>query len=114
MNVMLFGLKTCDGCRKARAALESAGRTVTVVDIREGTDLAAKVPTWLQAAGKKLLNRSSTTWRGLSETERARADGDVLVDLLINNPALIKRPVIEAGGKVYVGWDRHSQAALAS
>jgi len=71
--------------------------------------LAAKVPVWLSAAGAKLLvNTRSTTWRGLSETERA-SDPEAL---LIANPTLIKRPVIETATRVHVGWTPAVQDAL--
>ncbi len=117
-RLTLYGLKTCDTCRKARAALEAAGHALAVVEIREEADLAAKVPDWLAAVGAgSLLNRRSTSWRSLEESERARAedgseDGEVAA-LLIAHPTLIKRPVIETeDGAVHVGWTRPVQAAL--
>ncbi|MDJ0920088.1 MAG: ArsC/Spx/MgsR family protein [Henriciella sp.] len=109
MSLTLYGLKNCDTCKKALKALEASGASVTFVDIRAEADLARKVPVWLAAAGAKvLLNTRSTTWRGLSETERA---GDPEA-LLMAHPTLIKRPVIEQGSKIYVGWTKDTQAAL--
>ncbi len=108
-NVTLYGLKNCDTCKKAIKALEAAGRLVDFVDIRTEADLTAKVPAWLEAAGPDLLvNRRSTTWRGLSDEARA---GDPAT-LLQANPTLIKRPVIEAGGETYVGWSKDVEATL--
>jgi len=108
-NLTLYGLKNCDTCKKAIKALEGAGTSVTFVDIRAEADLQAKVPVWLAAAGEAaLVNTRSTTWRGLSEAERG---GDKLA-LLIANPTLIKRPVIEAGDEIYVSWSKAVQAAL--
>jgi arsenate reductase len=112
MRSTLYGLKTCDTCRKARAALEAAGHGVEFIDIRADADLAAKLPGWIAAAGDRLVNRSSTTWRGLTEAERATAEGRTLAALLIAHPALIKRPVIESGGTIHVGWGKDTQAAL--
>jgi len=98
--ITLFGLKNCDTCKKAMKALPDAA----FVDIRAEADLAAKLPVWLEAVGAKaLVNTRSTTWRGLDETQRARADSDT-AGLLAENPTLIKRPVIEANGTVFVGW----------
>ncbi len=96
----LYGLKNCDTCRKAMKALPDA----RFVDIRTEADLAKKVPQWLKTVGaERLVNAKSTTWRGLSDADKAKAKaGDAKV--LIANPALIKRPVIEDGGKVTVGW----------
>ena len=109
MSRTLYGLKNCDTCKKAIKALESAGQAVQFVDIRAEADLPALVPNWLAAAGADLLiNRRSTTWRGLSEAERARDPEALLKD----NPTLIKRPVIAAADAVYVGWAKDVQAAL--
>ncbi|MFW6412558.1 MAG: ArsC/Spx/MgsR family protein [Oceanicaulis sp.] len=110
--VTLYGLKACDTCRKAVKALEAGGRAVRVVDVRAEADLPAKLPGWLDAVGADtLVNTRSTTWRGLSETERAKKDADP-ASLLAEHPALIKRPVIEADGRVFAGWTKDVQAAL--
>lgn len=111
MTHVLYGLKNCDTCKKALKSLESAGKTVEFVDIRAEADLAAKVPVWLEAAGDKLINKASTTWRNLSDEEKAGAESGPAA-LLIANPTLIKRPVIEAGGEILVGWKKDVQAAL--
>lgn len=103
MALTLYGLKTCDTCRKAMKALEAAGKKPRLVDLRAETDLPAKVPAWHQAVGAALLNRSSTTWRSLDEAQKARAESDP-VALLIEHPTLIKRPVIETGEETLVGW----------
>ena len=109
MSLTLYGLKNCDTCKKAIKALTDAGTVVDFVDIRAEADLAEKVPVWLAAAGADvLINRRSTTWRGLSEAER---EGDPL-SLLQDNATLIKRPVIESDTNVFVGWTKDVQAAL--
>ncbi|MEO0818498.1 MAG: ArsC/Spx/MgsR family protein [Pseudomonadota bacterium] len=111
MSLILYGLKNCDTCKKALKALESAGKTVEFVDIRADADLGEKVPIWLETTGDKLLNKASTTWRGLSEAEKPLATSDP-APLLIANPTLVKRPVIEADGTVHVGWKTDVQDAL--
>ncbi|MEL7128374.1 MAG: ArsC/Spx/MgsR family protein [Pseudomonadota bacterium] len=99
MPKTLYGLKNCDTCKKALKAL--AGENVTFVDIRAEADLAAKVPVWFAALGADaLLNKRSTTWRNLDEAART---GDPEA-LLIANPTLIKRPIIEDGQAISVGW----------
>lgn len=111
MTLTLYGLKNCDTCKKALKALEATGVSVRFVDIRAEADLDSCVPSWLEAAGADvLINRRSTTWRGLSEAERESDPGA----LLKANPTLIKRPVIEVGSDVYVGWTKEVQAALVS
>ena len=110
--VVLYGLKNCDTCRKAKRELEAAGRTVKFVDIREEADLAAKLPAWLKAAPDRLVNKSSATWRSLTNGDKAKAGTNGETALLSKHPTLIKRPVIEAGSKVHVGWGKDVQAAL--
>ncbi len=109
MSLTLYGLKNCDTCKKALKALEGVGRSVTFVDIRTDADLRTLVPKWLRIAGADLLvNRRSTTWRNLSDEAR-ETDPEAL---LVANPTLIKRPVIEAGTNLHVGWAKDVQAAL--
>ena len=112
-ELTLYGLKNCDTCKKAMKALEGAGRDVTFVDIRAEAELASKVPEWLAAAGvEALVNKRSTTWRGLDDGERVSAEGDGAAGLLMQNPTLIKRPVIEADGRVLVGWGKDVSGVL--
>lgn len=112
-RITLYGLKTCDTCKKALKALEHSRRHVDFVDIRAEADLSAKVPVWLDKVGAKaLLNTRSTTWRELSQAERTGAETDP-AGLLIAHPTLIKRPVIEWDGHVYVGWTNEVQSELA-
>ena len=109
----LYGLKNCDTCKKALKALAAAGHDVAFIDIRAEADLASKLPDWLSAVGGDVLvNKRSTTWRGLDDATRADAEGDAAAALLATHPTLIKRPVIEAGDTVHVGWTAAVRAAL--
>lgn len=103
--MILYGLKTCDTCRKAAKALEAAGHAVTFRDVRAEPLSGAEIATFLAAFGDRLVNRSSTTWRGLDEAERARP----AADLLAAHPALMKRPVLVEGEKITLGWDKAAQ-----
>ncbi|MEL6792322.1 MAG: Spx/MgsR family RNA polymerase-binding regulatory protein [Pseudomonadota bacterium] len=113
MALTFWGLKSCDTCKKAQKALEAAGVEMTVKDVRaDGVD-EATIAGWLAVVGgDALVNRRSTTWRGLSDAEKAAADGDEAAALLAANPTLIKRPVIVTGDAVHVGWTKDAQAAL--
>lgn len=106
--MILYGLKTCDTCRKALKSLENAGKAAAFRDVRADGVPAELRARALEAFGGKLLNTRSTTWRGLSEAERARAPEELLEE----HPTLMKRPLIEAGGKLYLGWDKAVQEAL--
>jgi arsenate reductase len=112
-EITLYGLSNCDTCKKAQAELKAAGRSVTFVDIRTGADLATKVPAWIAAKGPEtLVNKRSTTWRALSDNERGQVETGAAAALLIANPTLIKRPVIEVGSEVFVGWSKDISASL--
>lgn len=100
MITTLYGLKTCDTCRKARAALEAGGLKVSFRDVRSTPLAPTEVSQLFEAFGDALVNRKSTTWRGLDEMSRA---GDPS-DLLVSHPALMKRPVIDGPGGLTLGW----------
>ncbi|ARE39961.1 ArsC family protein [Rhodovulum sp. P5] len=106
--MILYGLKTCDTCRKARAALEKAGHEVRFHDVRDMPLGAEDLTRLLDAFGDALINRRSTTWRQLDEGERARPP----LDLLGDHPTLMKRPAIDTGETLYLGWGKEIQAAL--
>jgi arsenate reductase len=114
-EILLYGLKNCDTCKKALKALEDSGRNVIFVDIRAEADLATNLPRWLAAGGPEtLVNKRSTTWRNLSDADRKKADTVAAAEgLLANNPTLIKRPVIEVDSKVFIGWTKDVSTALA-
>jgi arsenate reductase (glutaredoxin) len=112
MTLKLFGLKNCDTCKKALTEIEASGQSAEFVDIRADEDFASRLPRWLAAAGDKLVNRSSTTWRGLSDADKAKASGSSLEGLLLGNPTLIKRPVIELDDEVLVGWTPANKARI--
>lgn len=103
--MIIYGLKACDTCRKALKALDNA----SLVDVREQPLSAEFLNEALEKFAEKLVNTRSTTWRGLSEDERARP----AIDLLTEHPALMKRPLIRTDeGELFLGWTRDVQAAL--
>jgi arsenate reductase len=107
--VKVYGLRNCDTCRKTIRSLEDAGREAVLLDIRETPLDDATRARFLEAFGDRLVNTRSTTWRGLSEAERAEPP----LDLLAAHPALMKRPVIEEGeGRLYLGWDATVKSSL--
>ena len=111
--MIFYGLKTCDTCRKAQKQLIAAGHEFTVVDVRaDGVD-AQTITTWVDAHDwKTVLNTRSTTWRNLEAADKENIDAAKAITLMSNHPTLIKRPVIEAGGQVFVGWRKETQAAF--
>ena len=107
-GMRFFGLKTCDTCRKALKELSAAGIAPEVIDVRADGVSAADRSAIYAALGDALLNRRSTTWRGLTAAEQA---SDPLA-LLAAHPTLMKRPVIEAEGRWFLGWGPETRVAL--
>ncbi|WP_298434246.1 ArsC/Spx/MgsR family protein [uncultured Jannaschia sp.] len=106
--LILHGIAQCDSCRAARTALRAAGYEVEWRDLRESVPVAAEIRRWREAVGDALLNTRSTTWRGLDAEARA---GDP-IELMAALPTLIKRPVIEDGANVRIGWSPATRAAF--
>lgn len=103
--MIIYGLKTCDSCRKALKSLPNA----TFVDVRETGRLPPDVlERALATFPDKLVNTRSTTWRNLSESERGRAPHE----LLTTHPTLMKRPLIDTKDALYLGWGKDVQTAL--
>lgn len=101
-----FGLKSCDTCRKALKSLAAVGQSPEVIDVRADGISAEDQSAIIAAFGDAAINRASTTWRGLSDAEKA---GDPAV-LLAAHPTLMKRPVIEVDGTWTIGWKADVQA----
>lgn len=111
--ITLYGLKSCDSCRAARRRLDGAGIAHDFVDVRATPLDAAHLARWAEALGwEVLVNRRSTTWRGLNEADRQIADQASAVALLQAHPTLIKRPVIETGKQIFSGLDDATLATL--
>ncbi|MHA6325433.1 ArsC/Spx/MgsR family protein [Roseivivax sp. CAU 1753] len=100
----IYGIKTCDTCRKARKALPDA----QFVDVREDGLPGEVLNAALDTFGDRLLNTRSATWRDLSEEDRKKAP----VWLIGTYPTLMKRPLIATGDALYLGFDDQTRAAL--
>lgn len=111
--IVIYGLKNCDSCRKAVKLVQEAGAAHRFHDLRGDGLPPARLARWLEAVGwEALVNRRSTTWRGLPEAEKASLDAVGAGPLLARHPTLVKRPVIEAGEAVIVGLGADQQRAL--
>lgn len=109
----VYGLKNCDTCRKACKDIDAAGRDYSFYDLREDGVKLHQIENWIAAVGAEVLvNKRSTTWRGISSEEKEAALGEEAAHILSTYPTLIKRPVIEHRGNVYVGWTDEVKADL--
>jgi arsenate reductase len=104
MTIHFYGIPNCDTVKKARLWLEGRGVAYTFHDYKkEGAD-PAKLASWIAAKGDAVLNTRGTTFRKLSDADKARAEGDPAA-LMVQHPSAIKRPVVEYPGGVLVGFD---------
>ncbi len=112
----LYGIKNCDTVKKARKWLEANQVAYQFHDFREDGLDAPLVQSWLQELGAEtLVNKRSTTWKQLSDAEKAQALSDKAPALICQQPTLIKRPVLDTGEQRHVGFKaEHYQSLLAS
>lgn len=114
MPLTIYSLKTCDTCRKAIKALTAAGHDLTIIDVRADGVKPSDLATWCDALGfEAVLNTRSTTWRALSETDKADMTASKAAALMGQHPTLIKRPIIvRDNGTVTAGWTKPVQSEL--
>ena len=110
---IMWGLKNCDTCRRARRWLETRGIVFTFHDVREDTPDRDRLSRWLKAVGADVLvNRRGTTWRSLSESAKRKIETGEITPILEQYPALLKRPILEHGRQIRVGFDTTSYKTL--
>ena len=112
----LYGIANCDTVKKARAWLAVHGAQVEFHDFRkDGIDKTMLLNWMRQTPWDTLLNRRGTTWRQLPESVKAATDNEAAaIDLMLEKPSAIKRPVLECGGKLYVGFDEATYQSILS
>lgn len=115
MTITVFGIRNCDTMKKARAWLDANGVAAAFHDYKAAGIDAARLTRWVEIAGwEKILNRAGTTFRKLPDEAKAGLDAAKAVALMLGQPAMIKRPVIEYPGGLLVGFapDRYARALL--
>lgn len=102
----IWGLKNCDSCRNARRWLDLQGIDFRFHDLRDDPPGQQRLSRWLRAAGGEILvNRRGTTWKGLPARAKKQIAAADIVSVLAEYPALMKRPLLEYGERVLVGFD---------
>lgn len=104
-SVSIYGIKSCDAMKKARAWLDEHGVAYAFHDYKtEGIDKAA-LESWAQQVGwETLLNRAGTTFRKLPDKDRENVTEKKAIALMLAQPSTIKRPVLDIAGKLIVGF----------
>lgn len=111
--VTVYGIRSCDKCRKALRWFTAAGIEHQFHDLRADGLSATMLRRWLaQRPAEQLLNRRSTTWRECSTEQREALLGAKPEALILAQPTLIKRPLVEHGDTIIVGYDEASWRKL--
>jgi arsenate reductase len=114
MPITIYGIKNCDTMKKARATLDKHGVKYAFHDYKtQGID-KAKLEGWAKKAGwETLLNRAGTTFKKLLDKDKENVTEAKAIKLMLAQPSMIKRPVLElGGGKILVGFKPEEYAKL--
>ena len=100
-KIEILGLKNCDKCRDAQTKLNKLGYNLEFIDVRKNPIGLDQIKQLIAMFGNQILNKRSTTFRGLSQSEKDFST----VQLLQKYPTLMKRPVLMSSEKNSIGWN---------
>jgi len=103
----VYGIVNCNTVKAARAWLESQRKSYEFVDFKKAPPTRDQLAAWCKALGwERVLNRRGTTWRMLLPAAQARVKDEAsAIRLMLEKPAVIKRPVVEGGRTTLIGFD---------
>ena len=105
MSITLYGIPNCDTVKKARAGFDARGIAYAFHDYKKMGADEAKLRTWCDALGwETVLNRAGTTFRKLPDTDKAGLDREKAISLMLAQPSMIKRPIVEHPGGLLAGF----------
>ena len=103
--ITIYGIKNCDTMKKARAWLDAQGLAYAFHDYKTAGIERGRLESWAGKVGwEALLNRTGTTFRKLPDDDKAGLSEAKAIALMLAQPSMIKRPVMEAGGRTVVGF----------
>ena len=113
MPVTIYGIRNCDTMKKARAWLDGHGVDYAFHDYKVAGVARGKLEGWAKKAGwETLLNKAGTTFRKLPDADKEGVTGKKAIALMLAQPSLIRRPVLElSGGRLLVGFKPEAYAA---
>jgi arsenate reductase (glutaredoxin) len=113
-SITLYGIKNCDTMKKARAFLDKKGVAYDFHDYKTRGIERGKLEAWVKKAGwETLLNRAGTTFKKLPDKDKEGLTEKKAIALMVAQPSMIKRPVLELdGGEITVGFKPDEYAAL--
>ena len=105
-NLTLYGIPNCDTVKKARTYLDGRGLDYQFHDYKKAGVTRAHLERWSKVVGwEKLLNKAGTTFKKLPDADKADIDEAKALTLMLANPSMIKRPVVEGGKTLLVGFN---------
>ena len=105
MTPTMYGIKNCDTVSKARKWLDDHGRTYVFHDYKASGIDVSRLEAWVQELGwEVVLNRAGTTFRKLPDLDRQDMDASKAVTLMLAQPSMIKRPILDLGARRLVGF----------
>ena len=112
MAVTIYGIKNCDTMKKARAWLDKKGVAYGFHDYQTAGIERGRLEGWADEAGREvLLNRAGTTFRKLPDKDRDGLTAKKAIALMLAQPSMIKRPVLDVGGTLLVGFKPEEYAS---
>ena len=109
--IKVYGIKNCDTMKKAFAWLDANGVAYEFIDYKKAAIASDHLPDWAARAGwQQLLNTRGMMWKRLSDDERCDVDEAKALALMADYPTLIKRPVLDTGSALQVGFDEQRYA----
>lgn len=115
MTLTLYGIPNCDTVKKARNYLDARNLGYHFHDYKKASAIADDLERWSAIVGwEKLLNKAGTTFKKLPDADKADIDAAKAIALMVANPSMIKRPVVEGGQTLLVGFKEAEWDALLS
>jgi Spx/MgsR family transcriptional regulator len=113
MAITIYGIKNCDTMKKAFTWLEGRGIAYTFHDYKKEGVTKAKLTAWCKEAGwEKVINRAGPTFRKQPDEAKENLTQAKAIDLMLSNPSMIKRPLVETGSAVEIGFKPERYAEL--
>jgi arsenate reductase (glutaredoxin) len=115
MSITLYGIPNCDTVKKARSWLDTLGMAYNFHDYKKAGADAAQLAAWCDTKGwEVILNRAGTTFKKLPDADKEGLDQAKAIKLMLDQPSMIKRPVVEYTGGLLVGFKEAEWTAALS
>ncbi len=113
MSVVMYGIPNCDTIKKAKKWLTEQNIEFTFHDYRKQGINAEMVTTFCQQLGwEQVLNKRGTTYRQLSDEQKSNLSEQSVIPLLVESPAMIKRPILKVNDQYYIGFKADQYATI--